>query len=582
MTSSDTRDNPYNRQVGPNLIVPGGCRVIEAKGQYVIPGGIDAHTHFETEFMGCKTADDFYSGSRAALAGGTTTIINHIIQPGVSPVDAFKRAKSVASEKICCDFGFHVSITDFKETSTERDIELLTREGVNSFKVFMAYKDYLQLSDDKLIKVFDICKRHGALPMVHAENGDAIDFLSRKLVKVGITGPEGHLQSRPEELEAEATHRAITLADTVGVPLFVVHVMSKAAAEEISRARSMGKSVYGEVTAAAFSLDGSPSLNRCWTHAAAHVMSPPLRTDPDTPVVLTNLLGAGVLQVTGSDHCVFNEKDKRKGEKDFRLIPNGVNGVEERLSLLWEKGVKTGKMSLTDFVAVTSSNAAKIFNIYPRKGRIAVGSDADVVVLGRKPSVISRNRHHSAVDFNVFEGIPTEFNPLVVVQGGRVVLDEEGKMSIIQGAGKFIPRSPNASHCFSRLLMRDLNLGPFKVDRSGSKEKNGTTTGYGQTAIAGDALTPPKRRESGQGLTVITDLDNIRSEASSTGHHSPGSSTGSLTPTGFHKTIMNKQGVRSQQDSNFKLTGQQIDDDKLGRTSVKLHQPPGGKSSGLW
>lgn len=526
--------------------------------------------------MGCKTADDFYSGSRAALSGGTTTIINHIIQPGMSPVEAFKRAKAAATEKMCCDFGFHVCITDFKEAVTERDIEVLTREGVNSFKMFMAYKDYLQLQDDKLMKVFDICKRHGALPMIHAENGDAIDFLSKKLVKVGITGPEGHLQSRPEDVEGEATHRAITLADVVGVPLFVVHVMSKAAADEISRSRALGKTVFGEVTAAAFSIDGSHCLNRCWVHAAAHVMSPPLRPDPDTPIHLTNLLGCGQLQVTGSDHCVFYSRDKKLGEKDFRKIPNGVNGVEERLSLLWEKGVKTGKLSVTDFVAVTSSNAAKIFNMYPKKGRIAAGSDADVVVFGRKPSVISKSRHHSAVDFNVFEGVHTEFNPVVVIQGGRIVLDEESKLSVTQGAGKFIPRAVNSAHCFGRLVMRDLNLGPFKVDRSNASEKNGVNSG-------GDGVvsTPGQRRESGgSGLSVLTDLDNIKSEAA--GNSPSGSSTGSLTPTGFHKTIMNKSGVRSQQDSNFKLTGQQIDDDKLGRTSVKLHQPPGGKSSGLW
>ena len=524
--------------------------------------------------MSCKTADDYYSGSRAAIAGGTTTIINHIIQPGVNPFDAFKRAKAIASDKICCDFGFHASITDFKEGSTEKDIENLIREGVNSVKVFMAYKDYLQLTDDKIIKVFDICKRLGVLPLVHAENGDAIDFLTKKLVKVGITGPEGHLQSRPEELEAEATHRAITLADSVGVPLFVVHVMSKSASDEVARARSNGKVVFGEVVSSALALDGTQCLSRCWAHAAAHIMSPPLRPDVDTPNHLMNLLGCGQLQVTGSDHCVFSSKDKKMGEKDFRKIPNGVNGVEERLSILWEKGVKTGRLSVTDFVAVSSSNAAKIFNMYPRKGRIAVGSDADVVVFGRKPGVISKNQHHSAVDFNVFEGIHTEFNPIVVVAGGKIVLDEEGKLHISQGSGKFIPRPASSTVCFSRLIQRDLNLGPFKVDRSQAAvhEKNGVASG-------GDVVTPVKQKESG--LNIVTDLDALRT-SEHPGHSPSGSSsTGSLTPTGFHKTIT-KSGVRSQQDSNFKLTGQQIDDDKLGRTSVKLHQPPGGKSSGIW
>jgi len=208
--------------------------------------------------------------------------------------------------------------------------------------------------------------------------------------------------------------------------------------------------------------------------------------------------------------------------------------------------------------------------MYPRKGRIAIGSDADVVVFGRKPSVISRNNHHSNCDFNVFEGLQTEYNPIVVIQAGRVVLDEDGKLTVIQGSGRFIPRQPFTSLCFSRLQNRDLYLGPFKVDRSGQVKDSKNGHGIPSAIQA----TPPKVIE--KPISIVTEIE--------AGGHSPlssASSTGSLTPTGFHKTIT-KSGVRSQQDSNFKITGQQIDDDRLGRTSVKLHQPPGGKSSGLW
>jgi len=562
------------KQVGPNLIVPGGCRVVEARGHYVIPGGIDPHTHFDTSFMSAKTADDFYHGTRAALAGGTTTIINHAISQGVGPVESFRRFKALADGKACCDYALHVAITDYKDGQTDRDMEALIREGVNSFKIFMAYKDSLQLVDGQIIKVFDACKRLGVLPLVHAENGDVIDFLSRKLITVGVTGPEGHLQSRPEDVEAEATHRAITMADQIGVPLYIVHVMSKSAADEINRGRARGAVIFGETVTAALGADGTHVFNRCWQHAAAHVMSPPIREDKTTAEYLTNLLGSGQLQVTGSDHCVFLGKDKALGEKDFRKIPNGVNGVEERLAIIWEKGVKAGKLSVPDFVAVTSANAAKIFNMYPKKGRIAPGSDADVVVWGRKPGVISKSTHHSSVDFNIFEGLTTEFNPIVVIAGGRVVLDEEGRLQTIQGSGKYIPRTAHPHIAFSRLIQRDLNLGPIKVDRSAAAVE-ATKAGDVRNGAAG--ITPKK--PIGSPLSIVTNLDNIR--VSDAPHSPGGSSSGSLTPTGFHK-IQTRSGVRSQQDSGFKLTGQQIDDDRLGRTSVKLHQPPGGKSSGIW
>lgn len=319
--------------MGPNLIVPGGCRIVEARGHYVMPGGVDPHTHLQTEFMGATTADDFYSGSRAALAGGTTTIINHVFDDkNRGLVDAFDRVRKAAEDKVCCDFGLHVAVTGFSDPGkVEREMETLVQErGVSSFKVFMAYKGSLQLTDLQLIKVFDVCKKVGAIPLVHAENGDVIDFLSKKLIRVGVTGPEGHLQSRPEEVEAEAVHRAVTLADQVGCPLYVVHVTGKPAADELARARARGAVVFGETIAAAIGTDGTHVFNSCWRHAAAHVMSPPLRLDKSTPDHLLNLLGCGQLQVLGSDHAVFKSGQKAVGEKDFRKIPNGVNGVEER------------------------------------------------------------------------------------------------------------------------------------------------------------------------------------------------------------------------------------------------------------
>lgn len=572
-------------QVGPNLIVPGGCRVVDARGHYVMPGGIDPHTHMQLPFMGTRCVDDFYTGTKAALAGGTTTIIDYVVAPEMGILEAYKKWRSWADEKVCCDYSLHVAVTSFSDGVTDRDMETLVREkGVNSFKIFMAYKGTLQLPDQQMMKVFDVCKRIGAVPMVHAENGDLVDYLQKKMLKMGITGPEGNLQSRPEDVEAEATRRAITIADQIGVPLYVVHVMSKSAADEVVHAKNRGILVFGEALAAGLASDGTHVFNRCWRHAAAHVLSPPLRPDKTTPDYLMNLVGNGQLQVTGSDHCVFNNQQKALGQRDFTKIPNGVNGVEERMSIVWEKGVKTGKLTIPDFVAVTSSNAAKIFNMYPRKGRVAPGSDADIVVWGRNPKTISQDNHHSAVDFNIFEGIQTEFNPIVVISQGRIVLDEEGKLHVIQGVGRFIPGAPFPNIAFSRLIMRDLNQGPIKVDRTSSAADPKIELTPSKPVVAGDARngSAAPRKSVEKELTVVTEPDGTRVvEGHVAGPPSPASSTGSMTPSGFHR-IHTRSGVRSQQDSGFKLTGEQIDDEKGNRTSVKLHQPPGGKSSGIF
>ncbi|RWS05743.1 dihydropyrimidinase-like isoform X4 [Dinothrombium tinctorium] len=556
------------KQVGPHLVVPGGSRVIEARGLYVLPGGIDTHTHFQFPFMGTRTIDDFYSGTKAALAGGTTMVIDFAWSDG-NLIDNYQRWRNWADEKVCCDYGLHVVVKNWKDGVTDKEIETLVKEkGVNSFKCFMAYKkEGSQLSDEELIKLFNACKTNGALPMVHAENGDVIEHLQSKLLRLGVTGPEGHLQARPEEVEAEATHRAITLANQVGSPLYVAHVMSKSAAEEIVRARSRGSIVIGEALAAAIGTDGTHYFNRCWQHAAGHVMSPPLRPDKGTPEYLINLLACGQLETTGSDHCAFSSQQKALGQNDFTKIPNGVNGVEERLMVLWEKGVKTGKLDPCKFVAVTSSNAAKVFNIYPRKGRIAVGSDADIVIWGKKPKTIRAENHNSLVDFNIFEGMSVEHSPIVVISNGRVVLDEDGALHLSQGSGRFIPMPPFPNLIFSRVIEREVNMGPIKVDRSGEVKKEVLHNNF----LAEPQITASKHAD----LSAIPYSGGPPSPVPSS------AGSGTMTPTGFHK-IQTRSGVRNLQDSTFKLTGEQIDDDRMSRTGIKVHNPPGGKSHGLW
>jgi len=277
--------------------------------------------------------------------------------------------------------------------------------------------------------------------MVHAENGDIVFEGQKKIVELGITGPEGHELSRPEEVEAEATARAVMIANRAGSPLYVVHVMSRGAAHAILEGRNRGVRVYGEPIAAGLGVDGTHMWHKCWRHAAAYVMGPPLRPDPTIKEYLMKLLATGELSCVGTDNCTFSSHQKAMGKDDFRKIPNGVNGIEDRMSVVWEKGVTAGLLTPCDFVRVTSTSAAQIFNIYPRKGRIDVGCDADIVVWnGEATRTISKDTHHHAVDFNIFEGMVVHGVAEYTISRGRVVW-EHGVLKTEKGWGKFIPRS---------------------------------------------------------------------------------------------------------------------------------------------
>ena len=405
--------------VGENLTAPAGATTVDAGGQYVMPGGIDPHTHMQLPFMGTTTMDDFYTGTAAGLAGGNTTIIDFVIpDPQENILDAYKKWRGWA-EKSASDYSFHVAITWWSEQVRQDMGTLVKEEGINSFKHFMAYKNAIMCDDETLVNSFKRALELGAMPTVHAENGELVYLLQKTVSDMGIKGPEGHPLSRPPMVEAEAANRAIAIADVLNVPIYVVHVSCVEALEAISRARARGQRVYGEVLAGHLVLDDSVYRHPDFATAAAHVMSPPFRPKGNSEFLWKGLQ-SGNLHTTATDHCTFCAAQKAAGKDDFSKIPNGCGGVEERLAVIWDEGVNTGRLTPSEFVAVTSANTAKLFNIYPQKGSVSVGADADLVVwdpAGTK--TLSVKTQHSKGDFNIFEGRTSQRYPQPHREPGR-------------------------------------------------------------------------------------------------------------------------------------------------------------------
>jgi dihydropyrimidinase len=423
--------------IGPNL---SGDEVIDASDAYVIPGGIDPHTHLEMPFMGTTAHETFESGTNAAAAGGTTMLVDFVL-PGAdgSLKTAVEAWDAKSRDQICIDIGYHVAITGWNQRIFD-EMEWVVNRGINTFKHFMAYKGALMIQDDEMFASFQRCAALGAMPLVHAENGDVVAALTEKLLAEGITGPEGHAYSRPPEVEGEAANRAIMIADMAGVPLYVVHVSCEDAHEAIRRARAAGKRVWGEPLIQHLTLDEGEYFNRDWDYAARRVMSPPFRSKEHQASLWAGL-AAGSLQVVATDHCAFSTAQKRMGLKSFAAIPNGTGGVEDRLSMLWTHGVETGRLTPNEFVAVTSTNIAKILNIYPRKGAIAEGADADIVVWDPKSSkTISAATQKSIIDYNVFEGKQVTALPRYTLSRGDLVYSAGANVAPHPGRGKFIPR----------------------------------------------------------------------------------------------------------------------------------------------
>ncbi|KAH8346226.1 hypothetical protein KR067_012750 [Drosophila pandora] len=567
--------------VGPSseITIPGGVRTIDASGLMIIPGGIDPHTHMQLPFGGAVAVDDFYHGTKAAVAGGTTMIIDFVLpNKHESMIEAYDKWRSWADPKVCCDYGLHVGITWWSKSVSE-ELGILCKElGVNSFKTFMAYKNLYQLNDSDLLDVFERIRGLNGVAMVHAENGDIIAKNTQRLLAEGITGPEGHELSRPEEVEAEAVHRACVLAHQAACPLYVVHVMSKSAGIELARARHRyrGRYIMGETLAAALGTDATCCQHLGFDHEAAHVLSPPLRPDKTTPEFLMKLLANDDLQLTGSDNCTFNKEHKALGKGDFTKIPNGVNGVEDRMSLVWEKGVHAGLLDPCRFVAVTSTNAAKIFNIYPQKGRIAVGSDADIVIWNPNATrTISKDTHHHACDFNIFEGMTVHGVCEFVLVRGRICA-ERGNVRVAEGFGRFIPTPVRPPFVY------DIIEG--KVQASSEEQQE------------------HQERQNGNMAKRFAELDiqiPVQEPLSAMlAGNLPMPAEGSLCSTPSVRGRVD--GKRDLQESSFSISGkreqlrllstrrlmfffQTEELDKSGvRACIKVKNPPGGKSSGFW
>src|SRR6188472_2253547 len=428
-------------------------KVIDASGKYVLPGLVDPHTHLDMPFGGTVTIDDVESGQTAAAFGGTTCHVDFIIQPkGSSFADAIADWRSKANGKQVIDMGYHMAVTDLEEGGTLEELASLPDEGITSYKLFMAYKGALMVDDETLFRTMEVAAETGALVMVHAENGDAIDVLVKEALAAGHTEPKYHALTRPPETEGEATNRAIQLSRVAGSPLYVVHVSCAEAVEPIAIAREKGWNIHGETCTQYFFVDYT-FLERPNFEGAKFVYTPPPRPKENQDV-LWNAVRTDILSAISTDHCSFLwDGQKTLGRDDFSKIPNGGPGLENRLHMIHHFGVGEGRITLNRMVELLSTNPAKLFGLYPRKGTIAPGSDADLVIFdpGKRHTITAANQH-SKTDYNLYEGTEVTGTPETVLMRGNVLV--EGDELVAQpGVGQFIARAKFGQELKPRLAV---------------------------------------------------------------------------------------------------------------------------------
>ena len=418
-------------------------RTIDAHGKYVLPGLVDPHTHLEMPWRGKTTVDDFYHGHVAAAFGGTTTHVDFCIQAkGETFSQALENWHAKREGKAIIDNGFHIIVTDLSENGgTLEELATLPEEhGVSSYKLFMAYNDSLRIFDEDLFRVMQVAAKTGACVMVHAENGDAIEVLMADAIAAGNTAPIYHALTRPPETEGEATNRAIQLAHVAGAPLYVVHVSCEESLEPIRIAREKGWDVWGETCTQYFFVDTTFLERLDGFEAGNYVYTPPPRPKKNQPI-LWNAVRMGALDAISTDHCAYTKEQKLLGKDDFRAIPNGAVGMENRLHMVHQFGVREGRITLNRMVELLATNPAKLFGMYPKKGTLAVGSDADIVIFDpEKEHTISAQTHHSACDINIFEGTTVVGSPEIVLRRGEVLVEGD-ELVAKAGSGRFIRRA---------------------------------------------------------------------------------------------------------------------------------------------
>ena len=430
--------------IGMSLDIPAFNvdKVIDAAGKYVLPGGIDVHTHMDMPFGGATSADDFETGTRAAAFGGTTTIVDFAIQyRGQTLHHAFETWAKKAEGKAVIDYGFHMIITELND-QVEGEMDALVRQGITSFKLFMAYPGVFMLDDGSIFKALLRTGKNGGTICMHAENGGVIDVLVQRALAEGKTAPKYHALTRPARAEAEATHRAIALAEIADVPIYIVHLSAAEALEMVTEARDRGLPAFAE-TCPQYLFLSDDDYEEPDFGGSKYVMSPPLR-DKAKQDQLWRGLAFNDLQCISTDHCPFCMKEKRLGENDFSKIPNGAPGVETRMSLVYDGGVRPGRISLNRFVELTSTSPAKIFGLFPRKGTIAPGSDADIVVFDPNRTItLAAKTLHMNCDYNPYEGRQVTGATDTVLSRGRLVI-ENGAFVGRTGSGSFLKRATRA------------------------------------------------------------------------------------------------------------------------------------------
>lgn len=430
--------------IGEQLDFPAD-RVIDAQGCYLIPGGIDAHTHMELPFMGTYSSDSFYSGTLAGLHGGTTTIIDFAIQTqGDSLANAVQAWHEKADGHAVGDYAFHIAVTDFNDNTKAEIPSIINEHGINSFKTFMAYKGALMVDDGQMIQLMQELVKHGGILTTHAENGDMVEQLVKQFLAEGKTEPRYHVLSRPPICEAEASGRVMDLAHHTGSALYIVHMTCEEALNKVRLATQRNQKVHVETCVQYLLLDDSLYFQDGFEGSKV-VMSPPLRKPKDQDALWAGMR-QNLVHVVATDHCPFCMAQKEMGLNSFAKIPNGAPGVEHRMELMFSEGVLKNRISLNKFVEVTSTGAAKIFGLFPRKGTIAVGSDADIVIFDpAQKHTISAATHHMNCDYSSYEGWEVQGKCRSTILRGKVVIDE-GQAQVEEGYGVYLPRGPFNPH----------------------------------------------------------------------------------------------------------------------------------------